>query len=336
MRTDGRSVVGGRDPAVGLYVGPEVAVEEVFGSEAGQRRGEFERDVFPFGTALWAPEFERIDSDVFRRSLPAEVGDRGIDGVEYRSQAGNDLRTHRNAYVGIGHEADEDVLRRVVAHSEIDGQSVFSLPEVENEPLVGRVRSVVAPARRTAQFDRQPGRLVRLHGETDGRNRAADGISSAAEQSSRKRVPSGCSRSSANSLDALIRAFGGSMPRPNRSPGRKCPVRSSADCSWPIRSRPIRSAGLRWSRQGDCGRRADRLPAVCGGAHDARGAVGHMADADDTASDEEVVRIGRHQTAVGNLVDALAVPLGCRRALRRKRRRRGAGSIDQPPNETAS
>ena len=34
-----------------------------------------------------------------------------------------------------------------------------------------------------------------------------------------------------------------------------------------------------------------------------------MADADDTASDEEVVRIGRHQTAVGNLVDALAVPL---------------------------
>ena len=54
-----RSVVGGRDPAVGLYVGPEVAVEEVFSPEAGQRRGEFERDVFPFGTALWTPEFER-------------------------------------------------------------------------------------------------------------------------------------------------------------------------------------------------------------------------------------------------------------------------------------
>ena len=94
------------------YVGSEVAVAEVFGSEAGQRRGEFERDVFPLGTALWAPEFERIDPDVLRRSLPAEIGDRGIDGVEYRSQAGNDLRTHRNAYVGIGHEADEDEIGR--------------------------------------------------------------------------------------------------------------------------------------------------------------------------------------------------------------------------------
>ena len=34
-----------------------------------------------------------------------------------------------------------------------------------------------------------------------------------------------------------------------------------------------------------------------------------MADADDAASDEEVVYVGRHQTAVRNLIDALAVPL---------------------------
>lgn len=87
MRIDGVSSSGAGMPAVGLYVGTEIAIEEVLRPEAGQRRGEFECDVFSFGTALGTPKFERIDSDVLWRNLPAEIGDRGIDGIEYRSQA---------------------------------------------------------------------------------------------------------------------------------------------------------------------------------------------------------------------------------------------------------
>lgn len=57
-----------------------------------------------------------------------------------------------------------------------------------------------------------------------------------------------------------------------------------------------------------CGH-ADSLSAECRRTHDTGRTVGHVARRHDAASDEEVVQVGGHVTAVGYLVDALAVPL---------------------------
>ena len=306
----GPRVVGVGHPGVDAGGGPAEAVADVAGVEGVDHRANRHRQVLPGGAARRRPELETVHADVLRRLLVAPVPQGQQAAESLLAQMGVDLR--------VGHQAIEEIL--ILVHAEVEaGRDSLVGPglQLDFPRAEGHVGREVADALAGAQFEAQRGRLVHVDHEVHLRRRA--GLH---RQHLRERALQLLQRPVIRqALEAVLAA--GADARP---PHEVLVILQAQAGDVLAGAHQVSLQPRHVPRLADVARQqamfkavrgghADRLGRVGQGQHDARGAESHVRDAHDAAADEEIVDVARVERAVGDLVDALGVPLVAARPL---------------------